>query len=399
MLENLAVPELPALIEAEQTRFRLPSQPGWIEPAADYLRHKAVLCGACLEAQGGKLMVALHEALSNSIIHGNLRISSELKERGDEEFARMLAARSADPACTSLPVDVVVSYDGEACRWIITDQGPGFDYERALHRATNPDPDELLSSGRGLMMMLAFLDEVRYEDGGRRIILTLYRRHKDGEKRHQVRVPMSDPVRVAPMSDDGSVAWDAAYEAVGRNVSQGGIALLQSRLATTTSLLLGIPAGDDIVYIPAEVRHMRSLGDGEVELGCRFLTPPVGAPALEPGGPGAAAEEAVADLVERLRQRLPEAGERRQHPRVNYTERIEIGGRPDEGVLYGFARDLARGGISFISTVPLGPEVRTLSLPQCSGKPPLRVRAKVVRCHKVMEGFYDVAAQFLGREV
>src|SRR4051794_37665128 len=97
MSESLTTPELPALVEAEHTLFRVPSRPDLIEPTAEYLRQKAVLCGACLESHAGRLMVALLEALSNSVVHGNLEISSELKERGDDEFAHVLATRAADP--------------------------------------------------------------------------------------------------------------------------------------------------------------------------------------------------------------------------------------------------------------------------------------------------------------
>jgi hypothetical protein len=121
------------------------------------------------------------------------------------------------------------------------------------------------------------------------------------------------------------------------------MALLQARLAATDRLMIGIPADGETLYVPAEVRHMRSLGDGEVELGCRFLRSPCVVPAPEPD-PEAASEQAVAELVERLTSRRPTADERSAHPRVNYTERIEVSVCRTV-VVYGFARDLARGGV------------------------------------------------------
>lgn len=395
MGETLPAPELPALIEAEHTRFKLPSRPDLIEPTAEYLRQKAVLCGACLVAQGGRLMVALLEALSNSVVHGNLEISSELKERGDEEFVRTLAARAADPVYSCRTVDVSVHYDGESCEWRLSDQGRGFDHAKALQQASNPDPEEMISSGRGLMMMMAFLDEVAYEDGGRRVVLRLNRRHKGGEKRLGARVPMTDSIRVAPMESDGSVSWDDAYEAVGRNISQGGMAILQARLATTDRLLLGIPSGGETLYIPAEIQHMRSVGDGEVELGCRFLRPPCPQTPPDPA-PDTTQESAVAELVERLANRSTVISERRVHARLAYTERIEVSVPTDGSVVHGYARDLARGGISFLLTMPMALGPVRLRLPQGPGKPSLTVRARIVRCGKVMEGFYDVAARFTG---
>src|SRR5262249_1554241 len=65
-------PFLPCMIRAEQTHLRIPSRPDWIGPTAEFLQRKAVLCGACPGERGDRLLVALHEALSNAIIHGNL---------------------------------------------------------------------------------------------------------------------------------------------------------------------------------------------------------------------------------------------------------------------------------------------------------------------------------------
>jgi anti-sigma regulatory factor (Ser/Thr protein kinase) len=402
MDEPLQSPHLPALVEHERTLLRLPSRPDWIEPAAEYLRHKAVLCGACLEANSGKLLVALHEALSNSVVHGNLEISSELKERGDSAFAEALAGRAADPKFADRTVEVVAVYDGTCCRWLLTDQGKGFDIERVLRRSSSPegrqagpdDPESLLASGRGILMMRAFLDDVTWEDGGRRVVLTL---GKTVEKRQSDRRPLREPVRVAPVREDGSVDWDAAYEAVARNLSEGGMAILQGRLATTDRILLGIPRADpggEPLYVPAEVRHLRRLGGNEVELGCRFLieAPPATEAPLPPTAAGV--EDAVGQLLDRLRDQLRVAEDRRQHPRVAYTEQIGLSGEP--GV--GFARDLSKGGIAFITTAPVELGVQVLTLPQGTDRAPMRVRARVVRCRKIMEKFYDVAACFVGLE-
>ena len=72
-------PNLPTLVVGERMHMCLPSRPDWIEATVDFLRQKAVLCGACQESRAGKLMVALHEALPNAIVHGNLELSSGLK--------------------------------------------------------------------------------------------------------------------------------------------------------------------------------------------------------------------------------------------------------------------------------------------------------------------------------
>jgi anti-sigma regulatory factor (Ser/Thr protein kinase) len=165
-------PSLPAAVAAEQTYLQIPSQPEWIAPTVEYLKDKAILCGVCHEARSRKLTLALHEALTNSVIHGNLELSSELKERSRTAFAEALAERAADRHYANRPVEVRVDYDGERCLWTITDHGKGFPVESVLARAAQTDPEEMLSSGRGILLMKALLDGLSYEQGGRRAILT-----------------------------------------------------------------------------------------------------------------------------------------------------------------------------------------------------------------------------------
>src|SRR5438128_1714166 len=118
---NAEVPDLPAQVLTDQCHLTLPSLAHWIEPAVDFLCRRAVLCGACEEPRIAKLTVALHEALTNAVIHGNLGISSTLKEDGNQAFAEALAQRSADMSLALRLVDVQMHYDGERCRWVITD--------------------------------------------------------------------------------------------------------------------------------------------------------------------------------------------------------------------------------------------------------------------------------------
>src|SRR5207249_1986778 len=153
-----------------------------------------------------KLLIALHEAISNAIIHGNLELSSDLKEQGDSAFAEALAQRSADPALAGRKVDIVVDFDGEAYRWVITDQGRGFDVEKVLARCLSDDPEVMLASGRGILMMKSFLDDVKFEMGGRRVIMSLLRATVD-ERRKLPRVPLAASFQVTPIHSDGTPIW------------------------------------------------------------------------------------------------------------------------------------------------------------------------------------------------
>jgi anti-sigma regulatory factor (Ser/Thr protein kinase) len=386
MSEPLEAPRLPEAVQGEQTYLRLPSQPHWIQPAVDYLKQRALLCGACQESRAGKLLVALHEALTNAVVHGNLEVSSALKEQDSDAFARALAQRSADVTYANRTVDVFVDYDGQRCQWAITDQGPGFDVEAVVRRAASDDPEMLLASGRGILLMRSFMDDLRYEAGGRRVILTLRKASGQENRRHE-RVLFQAPLRVAPVRPDGSVDWETAYAAVARNLSAGGIGLLQDRLAVTDRVLVAVPASDETLYLPAEVRHCRPVGGGLVELGCCLQVPESTGPA------GSDVEEAIGRLLEQVRGTQP-AHERRRHLRVPYSEPIEILTGPGTLPLRGYPRNLSKGGIAFITTATLPPTF-TLLFSARGEEPPLRVQAEAVRAVQIQEGFYDVAARFV----
>ncbi len=394
-------PNLPSLVRAEQTLVRLPSRPHWIEPTVEFLRQKAVLCGVCQETRSRKLLLALQEALANAVIHGNLELSSELKEKGDSSFAEALAQRVGDSVLAGRVVDVLVEYDGRCCRWIITDQGKGFDVARAMQRLESDDPELLLASGRGILIMRSFLDEVKYDNGGRRLILAM-NRESGMEKRQHERVESNQPIRIAPVLPDGSVDWDSAYEAVSLNFSEQGMGLLQERLATSDRIIIGINVDGQVVYLPAEVRHRRGI-DGEVfELGCRFQNRAEVSSATATSlprqiDPEKAVHRAVAQLMEKHQGPPLGFDERRLHPRVVFNGRLEIHHPRFAAPLVGFARDLSKGGMSFITTVALQDETVLVALPG-GGNTPLKIRARIVRCNKVQDGFYDVGTRFLQLE-
>lgn len=391
MTSQLESPSLPSAVAAEHTFLQIPSQPEWIAPTVEFLKHKAMLCGVCHEARASKLMLALHEALTNSLVHGNLGLSSDLKERSDNAFAEALAQRAADPLYAERAIEVGIDYDGERCRWTITDQGNGFDVGRALARAEMDEPDAFLASGRGIMLMRAFLDDVRYELGGRRAVLTLARPSGE-EKRRAPRLPVQRPIRVAPLDANGVVDWDAAQEAVTQNLSAEGIALLQNRLSTSGRVLLGIDWQGQMIYLPAEVRHWQARGDDMVELGCRFqLAPPVRDPAAATNGE---VSRAIDALLEQLNGQSVRSDDRRAHPRAAFTARITVEMGPDRPSVLGFGRDLSKGGVAFVTSTPLPLGNVTLALPQ-QERPPLRVMARIVRCAQLMAGIYDVGARFL----
>lgn len=118
--------------------------------------------------------VALEEALLNAMIHGNLEVSSTLREADDDAFERLIAIRQADSRYNGRLVTVEMNGSREQMCWRITDEGPGFNVSRL------PDPrsaDRInLQSGRGVLMMRAFMDEVAYNARGNEVTMVKLRK-------------------------------------------------------------------------------------------------------------------------------------------------------------------------------------------------------------------------------
>src|SRR5688500_2996543 len=91
---------LTMLLDADAATLRLPTRLELVGKTVEFLRERATSCGVC-DGRADNLVMALHEALTNAIVHGNLGISSELKEFPGGAFAKALAERSADPVLAS----------------------------------------------------------------------------------------------------------------------------------------------------------------------------------------------------------------------------------------------------------------------------------------------------------
>lgn len=381
---------LPRAVLSDGCHLQIPSRPDWIGLTVDHLIERTRLNGSLDAARANRVMLALHEALTNAVVHGNLAVPSALKQRGDDAFTAAVAARCADPRHAERVVDIRATYDGFTLRWVVTDQGDGFDVATVLGRLDAEGPDPTLPSGRGLMLIRAFTDSMRFEEGGRRLVLAV-RCGRIDERRGEPRMPVHRPVQVTPLDDAGQAQPEESRPAVAFNVSRGGIAFLHPDQEPPSRVLLTIQAGEEAVAMPAEVRHWRPVGDNVIEVGCRFESPP-----LTPS-PGAASPDAgtpaLAEFVQRLLDEQTPAVERRAAARALYTERIDcaIAGAP---VQQGYARNLSREGIAFFSTVALPTEEVQLRLPTPSGGV-IQIRGQVVRCTRLLDGLFDVGVAFV----
>jgi len=112
---------------------------------------------------------AFEEALLNALYHGNLEVSSDLKEIDHTAFYRQVEDRRRQDPWQHRRIEVSLQLTPAQLTVSIRDEGPGFD------PAKLPDPTdpEYLDRpcGRGIMLMRAFMDDVRYNARGNQVTL------------------------------------------------------------------------------------------------------------------------------------------------------------------------------------------------------------------------------------
>lgn len=121
--------------------------------------------------------VALQEALTNAIYHGNLEVSSDLRQDDEKIFYDLARARREQVPYASRCVRVLIHIDRQAATFVIRDEGPGFDTSR-LDRPVETE-DLMRIGGRGLLLIRTFMDEVTFNKAGNQI--TLVKRYASEE--------------------------------------------------------------------------------------------------------------------------------------------------------------------------------------------------------------------------
>ncbi|AKT36038.1 ATP-binding response regulator [Chondromyces crocatus] len=164
---------LRACLHAAEWHFELDNDIAQIPAVVGHLEQSVVRLGLCDEAMSLQVAVALREVLVNAIYHGNLEVSSALLEHGSH-FDELVRQRKSERPYCDRRVRLLARETREEAVYVITDEGPGFD------PSTLPDPFDLENlekpSGRGLLLVRTFMDEVTHNERGNEITLRLRRR-------------------------------------------------------------------------------------------------------------------------------------------------------------------------------------------------------------------------------
>ncbi len=121
------------------------------------------------DADCHRISTAIDEALTNAYYHGNLEVRSEVRSSDPRAYRALAEAR-----CVVLPyrdrrIRVQASSSRSEARFVIGDDGKGFDPTGL------PDPTHTNNtdrpSGRGVFLMKTFMDDVSYNDLGNEVTL------------------------------------------------------------------------------------------------------------------------------------------------------------------------------------------------------------------------------------
>ena len=158
-------------------RFAIDNDVTMIPVLVNYVRRFIRQANLCDETGGIRTCVALEEALNNALYHGNLELDSDLRE-GDRAAYRALVEerRHLDPY-KNRKIHFAVHVAEDHGSFVIRDEGPGFD-PRELPDPTDPTNLER-PSGRGLLLMRTFMDDVAYNEEGNQVTLIKRRINSD----------------------------------------------------------------------------------------------------------------------------------------------------------------------------------------------------------------------------
>ncbi|MDF1700441.1 MAG: response regulator [Planctomycetota bacterium] len=125
----------------------------------------------CEETDLIRVGTALTEALANARDHGNLELDSTLRAPGDGSYSRLRLERMAQAPYCERRVHVHALLTATEATFTVRDEGRGFD----VTQLPDPrDPANLLKpSGRGIVLIRTFMDEVTFNEQGNEIRMVM----------------------------------------------------------------------------------------------------------------------------------------------------------------------------------------------------------------------------------
>lgn len=171
--EGTERPEAQPELKLEGRTWDVPSNPAIVKPVLEEFERRLLQAGWSEEEARG-LILGADEAITNAIVHGNLRVKSKREYDDNAAYVQAVAEARKSELGQRL-VHMLVDVEPSLVRLSITDEGDGFD-PSSLRDPRDQDM-QLEQGGRGVFLMKHTYDVVGYSEKGNRVWL---------EKRRQV---------------------------------------------------------------------------------------------------------------------------------------------------------------------------------------------------------------------
>lgn len=167
-------------------RYALENRPRLIDALVDLVQQ--MVAGMEITDDTGRIRmgIALREALHNALYHGNLQLTKEDLESARDNLilggkGDLVAERAARSPYSQRRIHVDIRLVPEEARFIVRDEGEGFDYATLL---TQIQPESVgglePQRGRGFILMMALMDEISFNETGSEVTLI---KHRDARTR------------------------------------------------------------------------------------------------------------------------------------------------------------------------------------------------------------------------
>ncbi len=157
-------------LENGRLKFTIPSNIDLIDGVSWYITERAIDLGIVKEYERFYTQLAIDEAISNAILHGNFQIK-KLESAGKEQATRekLYRIRASEPGYVEKKVEIDAEIVPARLTVTVTDEGEGFD------KSEIPDPTDTENvfryHGRGIFVMKNVMDSVEFNEAGNSITL------------------------------------------------------------------------------------------------------------------------------------------------------------------------------------------------------------------------------------
>ena len=164
---NRAHSRLKRRLVRQELEFIIENDQELISSLVQFLQDAVLEFDACDESDRVRIGVALQEAMTNACFHGNLELSSSLRETDHRAYYDLAIERIRSKPWSDRRIRVAGSFTPESIEFTIRDEGAGFN-RNDLFDPTDPANLER-PCGRGLLLMHTFMDQVQYNDIGNEV--------------------------------------------------------------------------------------------------------------------------------------------------------------------------------------------------------------------------------------